>query len=264
MKDLYIIKLGGSLITDKNKAETARFDVIKRLAKEIHEARQEKDFDLIVGHGGGSFPHRPAYEFETKKGFVRKDSAKGFALVQDAASRLNRIIVKALINAGENAVSMQPGAWCITKNGEVEKAFLEPFKEMLGRGLLPVPFGDAVMDSAKGSHILSTEQILEYLGVKLKAKRIIVAGNIDGVFTGDPHKEKGAKLIPEITKKNYGEIKSGLQGSESIDVTGGMHHKVEIMLKLAGKGIESVIINGEKDGNLKQSLLGKKIGTAVK
>lgn len=264
MSELVLIKLGGSLITNKNKFETPRLDVLKRLAKEIHEAKQEKKINLIVGHGGGSFPHRPAHKYETNKGFIRENSARGFATVQDAASRLNRIVVRALIDAGENAVSLQPSAWCITKNGEIEKSFINPLKEMLTKNILPVPFGDVVIDLVKGSHILSTEQILEYLADTLKAKRIVVAGNVDGVFTGDPHKEKNVKLIPEITQKNFEEIKECLKESESIDVTGGMLHKVERLLNMTGKGIESTIINGEKEDNLKQAILGKPIGTVIK
>ena len=66
-KPLILLKLGGSLITDKTKPYTANIPVIKRLAREIHEAREEKDINLIVGHGGGSFPHVSAKKYQTHK-----------------------------------------------------------------------------------------------------------------------------------------------------------------------------------------------------
>ncbi|MGA3021078.1 MAG: hypothetical protein ABSD68_03970, partial [Candidatus Micrarchaeales archaeon] len=65
MKNLVLVKLGGSLITDKTSPFTPNLDVIKRLAKEIHEAREEKGMSLIIGHGGGSFPHKPAKDYRT-------------------------------------------------------------------------------------------------------------------------------------------------------------------------------------------------------
>lgn len=264
LKELVLVKLGGSLITDKSKREHARVNVIKRLANEIHDSRKQKDFFLVVAHGGGSFPHFPAKKFRTINGFVRKDSARGFALVQDAASRLNRIVVKELISAGENAVSLPPSSWAIARNSDFEKSFLLPIKSMLEKNLLPVPFGDCVLDSEKGCTIFSTEKILSFLAKELKAKRIIIATNVDGVFTGNPNLLKKFELIPEISEKNFPEIKNLLGASYGTDVTGGMLHKVEELLKLSENGIQSSIINGEKKGNLKKALLGERTGTIIR
>lgn len=256
--NLVLIKLGGSLITDKSRPFTPRQDVIKRLAGEIHAARQERKLQLVVGHGGGSFPHKPAKDYKTADGMVRKDSCRGIALVQDAASRLNRIIVSALVEAGEGAVSIQPSAGLIAENGRIKRWYLEPVRQMLKHGLLPVPYGDVALDIKKGCCIISTEEILNYLARGLGAKKIILAGITDGVFDKDPNKYPDAKLIPEINSANYGRIRKYLGGSAGIDVTGGMLHRVERMLEVAKIGVESRIINGETEGRLKRALLGKK------
>lgn len=265
MKDLILVKLGGSLITDKTKPFFARLDVIKRLAREIHEAREEKEMKLIIGHGGGSFPHKPAKDYRTDLGIINKASYRGISLVQDAASRLNRIIVKSLIKASENAISVQPSAGFIVENGRIKKWYLEPIKEMLKHDLLPVPYGDVALDIKKGCSIISTEEILSYLARELGSKRIILAGITDGVFTADPQKDPDAKLIPEINSKNYKDVKKYLKGSAGIDVTGGMAHRVDKMFELTKIGVEAEIINGEKEGNLKKALLGERgLGTIIK
>jgi len=264
MEDLVLIKLGGSLITDKAKPFTPRLDVIKRLANEVHEAR-ETGLKIIIGHGGGSFPHKPAKDYRTNEGIISKDSYKGISLVQDAASRLNRIIVNSLIEAGENAVSVQPSAGLIAENGRIREWYLESIKEMLKHNLLPVPYGDVALDLKKGCCIISTEEILNYLAKHLGSKRIVLAGIVEGVFTSDPQKNPDAKLIREINSKNYELIKKYLGGSAGIDVTGGMLHKVEEMLELAKAGIESELISGEKENILLRSLLGEKgLGTIIK
>src|SRR4030042_2043405 len=106
--ELVFVKLGGSVITDKAKPFTERKDVINRLATEIHSSQERTGATLIVGHGGGSYPHVPAERYKTHLGIVSEESRMGSALVQDAASRLNRIVVNALLTAGEPAISVQP------------------------------------------------------------------------------------------------------------------------------------------------------------
>ena len=46
-----LIKLGGSLITDKRREKHARPKVIERLAGEIVQLRRASGHDWIVGHG---------------------------------------------------------------------------------------------------------------------------------------------------------------------------------------------------------------------
>ena len=263
MRELVFVKLGGSLITDKTKPFTARMEVISRLSKEIHEARLEGKLRLLVGHGGGSFPHVPAKKYQVQRGVINPETYRGIAEVQDAASKLNRIVVESLINAGENAVSVQPSACALASEGRIVHFDVRPLKKMLSENLLPVPYGDVVVDLKRGCSILSTEMIFDYLARKLKPSRIILAGVTDGVFTSDPQISKQAQKISEITPGNFGSIKASLAGSHGIDVTGGMLHKVEILLGLAEIGIPSSIINGLEEGGLKNALLGKKIGTLI-
>jgi len=265
MDNLILVKLGGSLITDKTKPFTTRPDIIKRLAREIHEARQEREIKLIIGHGGGSFPHKPAKDYRTDLGVIDKDSFKGIAAVQDAAANLNRIVVNSLIEAGENAISFNPSSSVIAEESIVKHWHLEPMKMMLKYDLLPVVYGDVVIDVRRGCSIISTEEILNFLSRDLDSKRIILVGITDGVFDKDPNKYPDAKLIPEINSENYLQVREYLGGSAGIDVTGGMLHKVDQMFILTKFGIEAEIINGEKEGFLKRALLGERVlGTVIK
>lgn len=263
MSDLMLIKLGGSLITDKARPFTERLDVIERLTKEIHAARQETDSRLIVGHGGGSYPHAPAKDFQTHKGITSERGYEGLAKVQDAASRLNRIVVEGFILAGENAMSIQPSSASISENGRISEWFTKPLEKLLEFGMLPVVYGDVGIDLEKGSCILSTEELFRFLSRKLGAKRVIMCGKTDGVFTGDPNKDSSAKHIPEITRKTFTETQKHLKSSDGIDVTGGMIHKIEQALELADSGVSVHIINGNNPGTLMDSILGKPVKETV-
>lgn len=264
-KDLILVKLGGSLITDKSKPYTANMSIIKRLAKEIHEARQEKEISLIVAHGGGSFPHVSAKKYQTQKGIINEKSYEGIAVTQNDAAKLNRIIVDELLKAGENAISIQPSSVVIAKNSRIIEWDIKVIEKLLEYNLLPIPYGDVGIDIEKGCCVLSTEEVLTYLAKKLKANLIIMAGNVDGVFTADPIKNKNANFIPVVDSKNFEEIKKYLKGSYGTDVTGGMLLKVEKMLELAKQGFEIEIINATKPEYLKRVLLGERdLGTTIK
>lgn len=259
MKNLIFIKFGGSIITDKTKPYTARIDFIRRLAREVHNARTKRKIKLVIGHGGGSFPHVSATKYKTHKGLINKKSYRGIAVVQNDAAKLNRIVVDALLAAGENAISIQPSSAVITKNGRIVKWDIDCMKKMLDYDLVLVPYGDVGIDIKKGCCIISTEEILNFLSKKLRPEKVVVVGNVDGVYD-----DKG-KVIPEVNASNYGKIKKYLSGSKGIaDVTGGMSHKIVEMLELAEDGIKSEIINGEKPGLLEQSILGRKVkGTKI-
>ncbi|MCK5023354.1 MAG: isopentenyl phosphate kinase family protein [Candidatus Aenigmarchaeota archaeon] len=257
MKNTIFVKLGGSLITDKSKPYTVREDVVKRLAREIHEARVEGNIKLLVGHGGGSFPHVSAQKYETHRGAINDKSWEGFAKVQNDAAKLNRIIVNSLIEAGENAFSVQPSASCIAKNDQIVDWYTRPIKAGLEQDLIPVPYGDVCIDMSKGCCIISTEEILRFLSDEFKPSRIIMVGKTEGVF------DSNGKLIKIITKSNFDELEEAFKSSDGVaDVTGGMMVKVKKALDM---GIEVEIINGLQGGLLKKVLMGEKgFGTIIR
>ena len=85
LKNLILIKLGGSVITDKEIPMSLRKNILTRLVGEIARAKQENpDQLLIVGHGQGSFAHVPASKYQTMAGFINEESLLGMAIVKIA------------------------------------------------------------------------------------------------------------------------------------------------------------------------------------
>lgn len=93
MKELVLIKLGGSVITDKSQPYTAKSEVISFLAQEIKEA-WDKGFRFIVSHGSGSFGHTSAAKYQTALGIKKKEDVFSLAIVQQDAIAINRIVNK--------------------------------------------------------------------------------------------------------------------------------------------------------------------------
>jgi len=257
-KELTLIKLGGSVITDKNKAFVAKKEVIDRLSKEIRSSLEKYKGDLIIGHGSGSFGHTVAAKYKTQEGIINEKSIEGFPLVSEAARRINTIVMDIFLKNGLKAVSFSPLSYTYTEDEKPVKVLLEPIKRALEVKLLPVIYGDVIMDKKKGFCIYSGEKSLNILASNLKNSyqtiRIIYCGETDGVYD-----EKG-NTIKSITPNNYESIKRMLGGSGGVDVTGGMIHKVNEALEISEKlQIETKIINVTKKDNLKNAILGKEV-----
>ena len=255
MEKLVLIKLGGSLITDKNMDRTSRPQTIERLAKELKKIQKSFDGRIIVAHGAGSFAHRPAVEFKVKEGIKGPLQFKGFPIVADRAIELNRIVIKAFLDRKLSVVSYSPESCILANNFKAEKVFCDPIEQALKIGYLPVLYGDVVFDKKIGACIYSTELVLGALAGKLAKKykiSFVYCTDTDGVY------DSTGKTIPEINHKNIKEVEKFITGSGQIDVTGGMVHKVRESLAMADRGFETIIINGNRPNELSKAILGDK------
>lgn len=263
MKELIFVKLGGSIITDKKKEFTPKEEVIKRLGEEIKAAKKKLKADIIIAHGSGSFGHSVAAKYKTKEGMINDDSFTGFPLVADAAALINRIVIKNLSKVGLPVVAFSPLSLIMANEQTLAKVFIEPVEKSLELQFLPVLYGDVIMDSKRGFCIFSSEKIISILSGKLKDKyakiRIIFCGDTDGVY------DENGKTIEKIDGTNFSGFEKAITGSAGVDVTGGMIHKIKESLVMAVKfSIETVIINGTREGELEGALLGNKVnGTVV-
>lgn len=251
------LKLGGSLLTDKRQEECARLDVIQRLAQEIVAARRANArLRLVVGHGSGSFGHVYGRRYGTRNGVGTPEEWYGFAATADAAARLNRLVVHTLLDAGLPAWTIQPGATLRCRDGEIVSGRVDAVVDALEKGLLPVVHGDVALDSERGGTIVSTEEIFEWMLPQLKADRLVLAGEVDGIFTGDPQLDAEAEPIMEINPESADMISDGLGGSHGVDVTGGMQTKVRHAVRMVrnNPGLDVIVCSGMVPGNVQAVL----------
>lgn len=260
-KELVFVKLGGSAITFKDTPNKANTEVLNRVSEEI--AQVSNDYKILIGHGGGSFPHPVAEKYKVQEG-LEKCGAEGFTETQRAARTLNQIVLESLIENKVHAVPVQTSACTMASNGEIKEIHIHPLEEFIRLNLVPVIYGDVVVDETKGCTIVSTEMILKYLAHKLKPSRLILGTDVDGVFTVDPKKGEGT-LIKEINEKNYKEVMQSVEKAKTTDVTGGMAHKVQELYNLSKLNIEIQIINLLKKDYLKRAIQGDtNLGTTIK
>ncbi|KKU83607.1 hypothetical protein A2973_02625 [Candidatus Gottesmanbacteria bacterium RIFCSPLOWO2_01_FULL_49_10] len=261
-KPIVFVKIGGSLITDKIKPFTLKEHALEVICEEIKTAMKSGK-RLIVGHGAGSFAHVPAKKYQTHKGIINEESYRGMAEVADMAAQLNRIVIKKLLEMRVNAVSVSPLSTIIAENHIMKSFCTDSIEELLRLGLLPVLYGDQILDTKIGCTVYSTEKILGHLAIKLKMKgylveRIIHCGQTNGVYDRD------GNTIPLITGSTIELFRGALGASGGVDVTGGMIHKVEETLALAQQGIPGLIIDGIEHGSLSKAVMGDPVvGTRI-
>lgn len=260
---LTLLKLGGSLITSKDKPHTPRIELIHQAAQEIAKGIQNlPGMHLILGHGSGSYGHVPAKKYQTRQGVKTKAQWKGFGLVWEQAATLNHIVVDILRNYNLNAIAFPPSSMVTTENRKIQKWNLKPITSALSIGMIPVVFGDVVFDTILGGTILSTEDLFTYLAGQLQPNRVLLAGLEEGVWADYP---AATQFIQNITPQNYDSILPSLYGARETDVTGGMRSKVEVCLNLIRENpsVQTQIFSGMQPGNILRSLAGEHVGTSI-
>jgi len=265
--DRVFAKLGGSVLTDKTAPESLNHALLRDIAGSIAAVLQQRpSLQLVMGHGGGSFGHYWAAKYRTHEGVHNREGWHGAARVADAMGRLNRRVVAALLDAGVNAISVQPSAGVLAHDRQVQHWETATLERMLACSLVPVVHGDVVLDSAQGAAIASTETLFGYLAPRLSPQRIVLVGEA-GVFTADPRRDAHAQRISHITSANIHEVLSYLHGSHGTDVTGGMATKVRDMWQLVQTvpGLQVQLI-GTDPTTIQHALLGETVedGTVIR
>jgi len=257
-----VLKLGGSVITRKEKPLTANVRAITRLSREISSA---KTAPLVVVHGGGSFGHPVAKRYAIKEGYKNNVSqVLGFAETHQAMVTLNKLVVDALIRQNIPAVAVSPFSCIVTKSGRIHIMMEDHLKKLLQMGFVPVLYGDTVLDSDFGFTILSGDQLLAYLAMRLNADRIIIGIDVDGLYTADPKTDSSARLVSHVTLKELKDMQLQIGAAKVTDVTGGMLGKIAELTPTLDKGITVLIVNASKPKYVYKALKGEKvIGTLI-
>ncbi len=240
-----VLKLGGSVITQKETPETVADAALQQAA----EAITGTDDRLVVVHGGGSFGHHHAakYGVSTTAGTHDDDAIRA---IHGAMKRLNRAVIEALTDAGVPAVPVHPfSAGHRTPDGTLQFANA-PAATMLGEGFVPVLHGDVVSQETAGATILSGDELVVSLARALSADRVGVCSAVPGVYDTD------GDVIDRI--ESFEDVADAVGESDETDVTGGMAGKVSALLSLDASA--SIFGLEELDGFIDGADPGTRIG----
>jgi len=245
---MILIKLGGSIITNKEKPLSPR----KKSIDKIVRALKKIDETIIVVHGGGSYGHywSVKYNMHTKPANY---NTHGVSVVKNSMVELNKIILDSFLKNRLNPYCLPPTDFIFGNKPIIKK--VKEIEKIAKSNLVPVTFGDAVWYGKKKSYILSGDRIMSILAKILKPRLCVFVLNVDGLYS-DP---KTKKLIHELKSEKPLILKS------SKDVTGGMKRKVDEATKISKNGMNVFFVNGNKPERIVDAVKRKKFhGTLFK
>lgn len=238
---MILIKLGGSIITNKEKPLSPRRKSIDRI---IHSLKNI-DENIIVVHGGGSFGHywSVKYDMHTKP---KKYDLRGVSIIKNSMVELNGIILNSFLKNNLNPYCLPPTDFVMENKPSIKK--IKQMAEIASAGLIPVTYGDALWYGEKKSYILSGDSIMTMIAKVLRPRLTIFVLNVDGLYSD----LKSKKLI-----SNFKDDKLLIKKS-SMDVTGGMSRKVTEALKISKMGLKVFFVNGNKPARIVNAIKRKK------
>jgi len=197
MTNMLLIKLGGSIITNKKKPLTPRRQTIEKIAASLRKI----DESMVIVHGGGSFGHywSVKYDMHTKPA---KYNIHGVSVVKNSMIELDKIILDSFLKNRLNPYSFPPTDF-VNGNNAIPKKIRE-MQKIAKSGFVPITFGDALWYGKNKSFILSGDKIMTMLAKILRPRLSIFVLDVDGLYSNLKTKKliyelKGQK--PEISKK---------------------------------------------------------------
>jgi isopentenyl phosphate kinase len=249
LQEVVLIKLGGSVITHKEKPMSVNNIAIDRILKALASVK----VPIILIHGGGSFGHywSTKYDMHSKP---EKYSSEGIAIVHESMISLNHIIVKSMLKLKMKPYAVPPFSIILDKKPLRKKIF--ELTSMTSDKITPVTYGDIVYRTSHKYSILSGDELMGIIASVIKPRKVIFAVNVNGIYK-DPYADEVIPLIEEKSTVNFSDVK--------FDVTGGMKRKFREALKISLSGIDVHFVNGLKPERILKVLGNKKTeGTVIK
>ena len=261
---MIILKIGGSILTNKNAVSEVDTKSLKRIASEIKSSLDNSFKELIIVHGAGSFGHPPAKKYKIGEKFDQSEYPQkriGFCETQNAVKKLNMYICEAFIEEGLPVVAIPASSFMRATNKRITDGNLDSFKRYLEKGFIPVIYGDVVLDDELEICVISGDQLIQYLAKNLNPDMVVLGTDVDGVYNKNPKTHDDAIFFDRFSSLDDLDT---FEGTTNVDVTGGMVGKIKELLYLADLGIESKIINAEVEDNIFKVLENEKVkGTII-
>lgn len=248
-RELYIIKIGtNALINKDGELHDSTMTEVLKVAKEAHS----KNISVLVVCSGASRMGRVVLgdPDAPKKVSTCVGQPALFAKWQEKAKEEKIFLAEFLISRSS----------IIRK--ELFLSIRNTFDMLFTRGIVPIVNENDVMVS--GTNLSfgegGNDSLAQVLAVSLRATKLIIVSDIEGLCDKDPREDPSAKLIGEvedITDKFISLCSKKSSGHGS----GGMLSKLKSIRICTAVGIEARIVSGLQPGNVLKAFRGEAVGT---
>lgn len=145
------------------------------------------------------------------------------------------------------------------ENEERNKNFSNTLNRLLELRVLPIINENDTVSTAEIA-VGDNDTLAAIVALEADADLLILLSDIEGLYTADPHKDPDAKLISEV-REMTDEIRALGGGAGSSLGTGGMFTKLRAASMCMERGIDMVIIRGDRPVLLYDVVEGNSVGT---
>lgn len=246
-----VIKIGTSTLAYASGHMNLRR--VEELCKVISDIKNAGNEIIIVSSGaigmgvGKLGLHARPTDIPTKQAAAAVGQCELMYTYDKLFGEYNHIVAQLLITGDDIA------------NDARHSNFSNTISRLLELGSIPViNENDTVATEELG--IGDNDTLAAIVAQSIKADKLILLSDIDGLYTGDPHTNPDAKLIHRASCVDE-HIQSLAGGSGGNLGTGGMVTKLQAAKICLSCGCEMVITNGNRPENLYDILDGKQVGT---
>ncbi|MBI4281792.1 glutamate 5-kinase [Candidatus Uhrbacteria bacterium] len=187
----------------------------------------------------------------------------GLTLRQSQASR-GQWRLNALFEMAGQALGLRFSLALLTRqdiaNRKRYTALHETLHDLLSHGAIPVVNENDAVGAGDISDFPDNDHLAAVVALALGAERLFLLTNVDGLYSGNPNKEKAVTLLEEITNVNK-PLLAIARGKQSDLGRGGMVGKLRAARLATAVGVPVHIFNGVHPEYLGAILEGKQHGT---
>ena len=250
-----LVKLGGSLLTDKAGEGKFQKAVARRLLAELGKA----GLPVVILHGAGSYGHPPVARHGIGQGPMTQAKREGVSEVLARVGELQAEVVALAHDVGLRPVALPLHAFASREDGNLLGLPIAETKRLLDEGHAPVMSGTLTRDSRTGWSVTGADELMQEFAQELEPRLAVFATDVDGIYDRDPRSvatDEAAHLLARIRPGD----ESGIDGSNGLgdDVTGRMSGKLVRALAMA-RTCPVLIVNGTEKNRLLDALRGKQV-----
>ncbi len=254
-----ILKLGGSVITDKRSGKPIlRARNVRRLAREI---ACNSGMPLILLYGGGSFGHPLAHQYKLSDRMLSTDALTGMAKTIAAMRKLGIALTDIFLDEGVHVVPLQTSSLAHQKNGKLIITNYSLIEDILLHGGVPLLGGDVIVADRRRTVIASADRLATELAQHFHSRKILFATDVNGVYKKFPAKAREQPLRVITRKELRAMTESQAVSKGVVDVTGAMGGKLHSLFSL--RNCTVIIFNGLLRNVLAGVLRGEVHGTRI-
>ena len=220
--------------------------IISDIKNSGHEVIMVSSGAIGMGVGKLGLISRPA-DIPTKQAAAAVGQCELMYTYDKLFSEYNHTVAQLLITGDD------------VQNEDRHNNFSNTLNRLLELGVIPI-INENDTVSTKEIVIGDNDTLAAIVAESVKADKLVLLSDIDGLYTADPHTDPEAKLIPVIHEIDDSVIALG-GGSNGKQGTGGMVTKLQAARICLSCGCDMVIANGSTPTNLYDILDGKSVGT---